>query len=214
MTSSIEERRARDRSARRRLITTTARSIAESEGWEAVTTRRLSTEIEYSQPVIYKHFASLDDIADAVALEGFEELAEALHEARVTAASGDALSAVAHRYAAFATDAPAVYDAMFSRTTRLRFGSGSASSLSSSSSLAPSSAFAELRAAVEPHAGDADVEMLTEVLWASLHGLVELQRGARLRPDHKEARILLLVNRIIPNRLLAEPGSVSGSLES
>ncbi|KQQ29182.1 TetR/AcrR family transcriptional regulator [Frondihabitans sp. Leaf304] len=212
MTPSIEERRARDRSARRRLITTTARSIAESEGWEAVTTRRLSTEIEYSQPVIYKHFASLDDIADAVALEGFEELAEALHEARVTAASGDALSAVAHRYAAFATDAPAVYDAMFSRTTRLRFGSGSASSLSSPP--APSSAFAELRAAVEPHAGDADVEMLTEVLWASLHGLAELQRGARLRPDHQEARILLLVNRIIPNRLLAEPGSVSGSLES
>lgn len=207
---TIEERRARDRSARRRLITTTARSIAESEGWEAVTTRRLSTEIEYSQPVIYKHFASLDDIADAVALEGFEELAEALHEARVTAASGDALSAVAHRYAAFATDAPAVYDAMFSRSTRLHFGSGSPSSLSSSS---PSSAFAELRAAVEPHAGDADVEMLTEVLWASLHGLVELQRGARLRPDHQEARILLLVDRIVLSRLLAEPGPVSGSLE-
>ncbi|MGA1811317.1 TetR/AcrR family transcriptional regulator [Frondihabitans sp. 4ASC-45] len=207
---TIEERRARDRSARRRLITTAARSIAESEGWEAVTTRRLSTEIEYSQPVIYKHFASLDDIADAVALEGFEELFEALHEARVTAASGDALSAVAHRYAAFATDAPAVYDAMFSRTSRLHFGSGSASSLSP----APSSAFAELRAAVEPHAGDADVEMLTEVLWASLHGLVELQRGARLRPDHQEARILLLVDRIVPNRLLAKPGPVSGYQES
>jgi hypothetical protein len=26
------------------------------EGWDAVTTRRLSTEIEYSQPVLYKHF--------------------------------------------------------------------------------------------------------------------------------------------------------------
>lgn len=69
---------------------------------------RLSAEIEYSQPVIYKHFASLDEIADAVALEGFAELA------------------------------------------------------------------------------------------AGLHGLVVLQRGARLRPDLQEARIDLLVEKIVP----------------
>ena len=40
----------RERTARRRLIMTTARTLAEHEGWDAVTTRRLSTEIEYSQP--------------------------------------------------------------------------------------------------------------------------------------------------------------------
>ena len=34
------------------------------------------TEIEYSQPVIYKHFASMEDLMDAVALEGFGELAD------------------------------------------------------------------------------------------------------------------------------------------
>jgi len=110
---TIEDRRARDRATRRRLITSTARTVAEREGWDAVTTRRLSAEIEYSQPVIYKHFASLDEIADAVALEGFAELAAGLHEARTTVAPGDAPTAVARRYAAFATDAPAVYEAMF-----------------------------------------------------------------------------------------------------
>ncbi|MET0993345.1 MAG: TetR family transcriptional regulator, partial [Mycobacterium sp.] len=47
----IEDRRARDRAARRRLIVTTARKLAEAHGWDAVTTRRLSDEIEYSQPV-------------------------------------------------------------------------------------------------------------------------------------------------------------------
>jgi AcrR family transcriptional regulator len=59
---TIEDRRARERAARRQLITATARTLAEQEGWDAVTTRRLSTEIEYSQPVLYKHFSGMEDI--------------------------------------------------------------------------------------------------------------------------------------------------------
>jgi len=72
---------------------TTARTLAEHEGWDAVTTRRLSTEIEYSQPVLYKHFASMEEIVEAVALEGFGELTETLGAARRSAgAAGDAPS--------------------------------------------------------------------------------------------------------------------------
>ena len=69
-----EDRRHRERAARRELIVTTAREVAEAEGWDAVTTRRLSTEIEYSQPVLYKHFAGMEEITEAVALDGFGEL--------------------------------------------------------------------------------------------------------------------------------------------
>ena len=79
---AIEDRRARERAARRQLITTTARKLAEAEGWDAVTTRRLSTEIEYSQPVLYKHFSSMEAVVAAVALQGFGELARALSSAR------------------------------------------------------------------------------------------------------------------------------------
>ena len=79
---AIADRRLRERTARRRLITATPRALAEREGWDAVTTRRLSAEIEYSQPVLYKHFASMEDIVEAVALEGFGELAETLQTAR------------------------------------------------------------------------------------------------------------------------------------
>src|ERR1700755_2120334 len=82
---AIEERRARERAARHRLILETARKLAESEGWDAVTTRRLATAIEYSQPVLYKHFSSMEAIAEALALDGFGELAEALRAARTSA---------------------------------------------------------------------------------------------------------------------------------
>jgi len=82
---AIEDRRARDRAARRRLITTTARTLAEQEGWDAVTTRRLSAEIEYSQPVLYKHFSGMDGIVASVAVQGFGELADVLAAARAGA---------------------------------------------------------------------------------------------------------------------------------
>ena len=184
----IEDRRLRERAARRRLITATARTLAEREGWDAVTTRRLSTEIEYSQPVLYKHFASMEDIIEAVALEGFGELADTLGAAR----RGDgpqqqALSRVAHAYSGFATENPALYDAMFTRATRLRFAG-------SPDTPAPVSAgFAELRQTVDTVAGGRDVDTLTEVLWAALHGLTMLAHNDRLRPGRNTDRIGLLV---------------------
>src|ERR1700739_949538 len=84
-----EDRRARGRAARRQLIVDTARQVAETEGWDAVTTRRLSTEIEYSQPVLYKHFSGMDQVAPAVAINGFGELGRLLHAARAEAPNAD-----------------------------------------------------------------------------------------------------------------------------
>jgi AcrR family transcriptional regulator len=182
---TIKDRRLRERTARRRLIMATARTLAEHEGWDAVTTRRLSTEIEYSQPVLYKHFASMEEIVEAVALEGFGELAETLGAARRSAGAGDALTRTARAFSKFAIDNPALYDAMFSRATRLRFGSDSPAPLHA--------AFGELRAAVATVAHDRDSETLTEVLWAGLHGLATLSRSERLRPGHDDERIELLV---------------------
>jgi hypothetical protein len=55
-------------------------------------------------------------------------------------------------------------------------------------------AFAELRAAVDLVAGTRDADTLTEVLWAALHGLITLDRGGRLRPEYRSARVDLLVS--------------------
>ena len=83
-----QPRRERAREERRDLIVRTARDLAETEGWESVTTRRLAEAVDYSQPVLYGHFKNMDAIAAAVALEGFEELAAALRAARLSGASG------------------------------------------------------------------------------------------------------------------------------
>src|SRR5882672_10077631 len=79
---SIRERRDRARVERERLIVTAARELAEAEGWDAVTTRRLADRVEYSQPVLYSHFKGMGAIMAAVALDGFAELAASLGAVR------------------------------------------------------------------------------------------------------------------------------------
>ncbi|OBI23435.1 TetR family transcriptional regulator [Mycobacterium sp. E2327] len=190
----IEDRRERDRAARRRLIVGTARRLAEAEGWDAVTTRRLSTEIEYSQPVLYKHFAGMEQIADAVAVDGFAELAEAVRAAHADAdAASDTLARVARAYLDFARDNRAVYDAMFTRATTMRFAA---------QDTPPQliAAFEALREAVGMVAGDQDADTLTEVFWAALHGLVTLGRTGRLRPEYEAERLQLLVDEFTGRR--------------
>ncbi|MFI7544164.1 TetR/AcrR family transcriptional regulator [Actinoplanes sp. NPDC049599] len=185
---AVKERRERERAERRQLILRSARELAEAEGWEAVTTRRLADRVEYSQPVLYSHFAGKDAIVAAVAVEGFAELAAELRTARAGAGRADAaLRAVADSYVEFARTHPALYDAMFAQPVGLTFGTGE-------SPAAAREAFDELRTALLSVVAGHDLESLTEVFWSSLHGLVSLGRGHRLRVDHAAARLDILVD--------------------
>lgn len=186
---SIQARRERERAERERLIVTAARELAEAEGWEAVTTRRLAERVEYSQPVLYSHFKGKDAIMAAVAVEGFADLAAEMHTARTSANGPErALADVAAAYVAFAERRPALYDAMFNLAVSLPFATSEAPA-------ALHAGFDELRQVVRPFAGDDEVDLLAEVLWSGLHGLVTLMRGGRLPREHHERRLALLLRR-------------------
>jgi AcrR family transcriptional regulator len=184
---SVRERRAREQAERRQLIITAARQLAGDEGWDAVTTRRLADVIEYSQPVLYQHFANKEAIVQAVALDGFAELAEALHAGRESGDTvEDHLRGLVHAYMDFAQHNPVLYQAMFELPTSLEFGKPD--------SPAPLvDAFLEIISGVIPIAGERDPESLAEVIWSSCHGLANLAHADRLRPDFREQRIVLLV---------------------
>jgi AcrR family transcriptional regulator len=186
---SVLDRRARERQQREQLIVTAARELAEAEGWHAVTTRRLAEAIEYSQPVLYGHFSGKDAIVRAVALDGFTELAATLRDARHSGRSPrPALIALARAYLEFADAQPALYDAMFT-LAELPFAKPETP--------APlHEGFAELRQALAPFVPARNVETLAEVVWSTLHGLATLSRSHRLRPDHAEQRLALLMRTI------------------
>lgn len=185
---SIQTRRERERAEREKLIVTAARELAETEGWDAVTTRRLAAEIEYSQPVLYSHFKGKGAIMAAVAVEGCAELAAELRAARRAAEGTRAgLTAVSEAYTAFARRRPALYDAIFTLAVDLPFATPEAPA-------ALWDAFNELAAAVEPARAEGDDPgLLTETYWASLHGLVTLMRSGRLPEGAHGRRLELLI---------------------
>ncbi|MEU4821053.1 TetR/AcrR family transcriptional regulator [Actinomadura sp. NPDC023710] len=186
---SIQGRRERERAEREKLIITAARELAESEGWDAVTTRRLAAEIDYSQPVLYSHFKGKVAIMAAVAVEGCAELAGALREARTASSEpAGALADVAAAYTNFAERRPALYDAMFTRAVDLPFATPEAPP-------ALQEAFGELRETVRPFAGGDDVDVLTETFWSGLHGLLTLMRDGRMHREHHDLRMAVLLRR-------------------
>ena len=186
--SAISERRRRERAHRHQLIITAARELAEAEGWEAVTTRRLADRVEYSQPVLYSHFNGKEAIVSAVALDGFGQLAEHLRRARAGAAEpgAAALRAVSDAYLAFATERPALYQAMFILPTDLKFAS--------TETPAPLQAsFDEFVSCFDP--GNDQRGLYAEVVWSALHGLTVLAGSGRIPPEWQEQRLDLLIAR-------------------
>jgi AcrR family transcriptional regulator len=185
----IAERKGRERAEREHRIVAAARVIAEREGWDAVTIRRLADEIEYSQPVLYSHFENRDAIVAAVAVEGFQEFTVVLREAaNRSTGRRNALKNVAMAYLAFALSRPALYEAMFILPTDLRFAeAGTRPELRA--------AFEALAAVVTPFC--VDVDDVTETFWAALHGLAELERSGRIRPSMRGERIALVVRAIV-----------------
>ncbi|MFE4637513.1 TetR/AcrR family transcriptional regulator [Streptomyces sp. NPDC056773] len=188
---SVQERKQRERAERERLIVATARELAEQQGWDAVTTRRLAERIEYSQPVLYSHFRGKREIIGAVALEGATEMAAALRAA-TSAADGPRtrVTALARAYLDFAAHKPAVYDAMFELDGGLIFADQDTPE-------PLKDAFAALLETLGEVAGDGvHPGLFTEVFWAALHGLATLARAGRLPPEDTGSRVELLVGRL------------------
>ncbi|MFB7587178.1 TetR/AcrR family transcriptional regulator [Streptomyces sp. NPDC056169] len=186
-----QQRRGRERAERHRLIVDAARALAEAEGWAAVTTRRLSERVAYSQPVLYSHFTGMEAIVTAVAAQGIEELTTALRTARTGAAGpAEGLAALAAAYLAFARAHPALYEAMFVRRTALEFATEDSPAILKA-------AFAEFLHVVGPLAGGRAPGTLAELVWSTLHGLATLEGSDRLLPDLAEGRLKLLVNTVV-----------------
>ncbi|HUA50052.1 MAG TPA: TetR/AcrR family transcriptional regulator [Solirubrobacteraceae bacterium] len=177
----MSPRPAPDLDLRRDQIIREARDLAESNGWPAVTMRRLAGELGVTQPVLYSAFASRQALIDAVALAGFADLATELEAVDASP------MARMRAYLGFAAAHPRVYEAMFSLPSGLAFAA-------SDTPEPLHRAFLGIRDAFP----DADGTR-AEVAWSTWHGLATLQAGRRLRPSHVQARLDLA------HRMLTQP---------
>lgn len=171
--------------ARREQIMEVALQIAAGEGWGAVTTRRLAQAIDYSQPVIYQHFASRDDLLRTIAIDGFAALSDHV-ETLATTHLPVSLGELCRTYLDFARSNPSRYEAMFSLPTSITFDARDTPD-------APQRAFNSLRTLIARHTGQ-DPDTAAEFFWATCHGLASLIAAGRIPDERLDAHVANVVH--------------------
>ena len=185
----IKERRQRQKRQLREGILSAAREIASTEGWQAVTIRRIAARIEYSPPVIYEYFDSKEDLLLELVRMGYAGQLEAV-ESAAEAPDGpeEALLGIGRAWLRFAFDSPDLYQAMyglggvsFPMTELRKEGEKIAAVMAK--------AIGEL---MEEHGKEAeDVWGKVTLLWATAHGLASLHMVGRIPGGEEETKRLV-----------------------
>ncbi|MGJ1204126.1 TetR/AcrR family transcriptional regulator [Sphingobacterium lactis] len=110
----LTERKQRQQQELKERIIQSSREIVENEGWAALSIRKIADAIEYSVPVIYKHFENKEAIASYFVIEGFEILeAKIVAEVNREENAASQIKSMATAYWCFAVENPKHYEIMF-----------------------------------------------------------------------------------------------------
>jgi AcrR family transcriptional regulator len=175
----VKERRERERSETRDKILDAARELFVTEGYEGVSMRRVAEKIEYSPTAIYVHFADKKELFRELCHQDYARLAEVFQSSVMSTDPIERLKQIGMIYIDFGLLNPNHYKFMFmtshpahemdeeDRETRGN---------------PEQDAYAFLKRAVE-QAMDAgrfredlrDAEVISQTLWASVHGVISLE---------------------------------------
>ena len=108
MVSDIDAQLARPRLTLQRVIDE-ALAVLDDEGIDNLTTRNVARRLGVTQPALYTHVASLDELRAAAAAHGAEELSQLVRTAVEGTSHDDAVRAMAHAYRGYVRDHPDRY---------------------------------------------------------------------------------------------------------
>lgn len=153
----------------RRVLLNVARAEIAINGAAGGTLSALARLAKVSQAAPYRHFTNMNDLHEALAVEGFEESSAAVDHAAATSAPGGELAAIALAYVDYAERNMELYRLMF--VSRLVPQAKPGSALET----AADRAFQQLRSVVAKTSAPEAVDDDTILVWAQLHGLVMLK---------------------------------------
>ena len=175
----VKERREREKLETRDLILDAARELFVSEGYEGVTMRKVAEKIEYSPTAIYVHFADKEELFRELCHQDFAHLAQLFQSAALPEDVVERLKHIGRTYVEFGRQYPNHYKLMFmtphppseldERDCEMR-GNPEVD------------AYALLKHTVQQaidagafRAGVDDAELISQTLWAAVHGVISLQ---------------------------------------
>ena len=174
----VKERREREKSETRDKILDAARELFVTEGYEGVSMRKVAEKIEYSPTAIYVHFADKEELFRELCHRDYAALAQVFQSSMISTQPIERLRQIGAIYIDFGTRYPNHYKFMFmtphpghelDEEDREMMGNPEMD------------AYAFLKWAVQ-QAMEArcfreelqDVELISQTLWASVHGVISL----------------------------------------
>ncbi|MBB6486369.1 TetR/AcrR family transcriptional regulator [Rhizobium lusitanum] len=170
------------------------RVLLEEGGPSALSIREIARRVGVSAPAAYHHFSGLDDIAVALAEQGFAELAERL-QAAPSNVNGQ-LAPAGMAYIAFARDNPGLY--------RLMFGEGFGGAFAADDRIRAlrSQAYEVLKDGLSRRLPAGEIGTAALFLWSLTHGLALLMIDGQFDPgtdpDALVAAVLRLSGKGLP----------------
>jgi len=174
----VKERREREKSETREKILDAARELFVTEGYEGVSMRKVAEKIEYSPTAIYVHFADKNELFHELCREDFARLQEAVAVADLPQDPIERLRRIGRNYIQFGVNFPNHYIFMFMTPHPPHEPDDEDREVMGNPEV---DAYALLKWAVQ-EAIDAgrfreevkDAELVSQTLWAGVHGVVSL----------------------------------------
>jgi AcrR family transcriptional regulator len=171
------DRREREKQILRRKILDVSRQLFAEQGYDAVTMRTIATAIEYSPRTIYLHFKDKEDLIRELCREDFQTFGEGLAALTSIQDPLERLRAIGQGYATFAMEFPHHYRLMFMNPPPMEEPACDGASKGNPEV----DAYALVRATVQ-EALDAgllrpehtDADLVAQVVWSGLHGVMAL----------------------------------------
>ncbi|MGA7398477.1 MAG: TetR/AcrR family transcriptional regulator [Candidatus Sulfotelmatobacter sp.] len=174
----VKERREREKSETRDKILDAARELFVTEGYEGVSMRRVAEKIEYSPTAIYVYFADKQELFHELCQQDYARLAEVFQSSEMSTDPIERLRQIGRIYTEFGVRYPNHYKFMFMTTHPPHEPDEEDREVMGNPEV---DAYAFLKWAVQ-QAIDAgrfreelqDAELISQTLWASVHGVISL----------------------------------------
>ena len=175
----VKERRERAKSETRDKILDAARELFVTEGYEGVSMRRVAEKIEYSPTAIYVYFADKQELFHELCQQDYARLAEVFQTSAMSSDPIERLKQIGGTYTEFGVRYPNHYKFMFMTTHPPHEPNEEDREIMGNPEV---DAYAFLKWAVQ-QAIDAgcfraelqDAELVSQTLWAGVHGVIALQ---------------------------------------
>lgn len=190
MGSKTIQRRLREKAILKESILDAARNLLVKDGYAAISIRAVADAIEYSPATLYLHFTDREAILTALAMEGFNSLADRM-KAATEANVFDRMVSQGLQYLDFAVQNPRLYELMFiSRDLTLFASEGDAVPDGPECFQILHEAVAEAQT-VNVLRSDLPVPVLAYSIWGTVHGMASLAVSDRLDWLPKETHEVL-----------------------